>query len=272
MEFGRVGITEKSDASINYDWTNWALEKREPTILITKDIKKLLNTYPNLLSQPNLIVHATITGYGHSIFEQNVPKPNDTLSCLKELQQKERVVIRIDPIIPIDACIQQSKIIFDKCVEYGFKRFRISILDLYPHVLDRFSAFHEVNYQLKQIYNWDLSHSLGDHKDYMIHAPLDIRKNIIKLFVNEKVETAVCCEPGFDNNLCNELGVINDGCISRIDLILLGIKPKQRYIKNNQREFCNCLSLKYELCKTRDCTMKCLYCYHIYQEDKLLRR
>jgi DNA repair photolyase len=267
----RVGITENGDAALDTSWERWALEKREPTILITKNIKKLLISYPNILLQPNIIVHAGITGYGGTIFEQKVPKAAAILSCLEQ-NVRDNVVIRIDPIIPLEPFIQQSKIIFDQCVKFGFKRFRISILDLYPHVLARFAPYHELTFQLKQMYEWDLSHSLGgQHKDYMIHTSLSIRRNIVELFVHKDVETAVCCEPGFDKELCNELGVVNDGCVSKKDLQLMGVKLQPRYTKNTQRQFCQCLSIKKELCvKDVDCEHGCIYCYQRWKFDKLM--
>jgi DNA repair photolyase len=250
----KVGITENGDPSINDDWVKWALEKRQPTILITKNIKLLLSKYPSILTQPNIIIHATITGYGGSLFEPNVPRASEMIGCLQDAQQKDRIVIRIDPIIPIDLCVQQSLSVYNHCAALGFSRFRVSILDLYPHVLQRFAAHHEITYQLKQIYEWDLSHSLGEHKPYMVHAPLALRQSIINRFPN--------CE------ICAEPGIACTGCISRKDLQLMGITPEKRYTKNDQRPFCACLGIKKELLHIKDCRYNCIYCYQIKITDK----
>jgi DNA repair photolyase len=275
----KVGITEKSDPSINNDWVNWTLNKREPTILITKNIKKLLTTYPGIENQNNIIFHASITGYGNTFIEPSVPEPKELLKYLEKISHKERFVIRIDPIIPLENFIERSYQIYTTAIMFNFKRFRISILDLYPHVLKRLDPYHSITYDLKQIYNWDLSHSGGEHKDYMIHAPLKNREDILKYFLNNTpkdldIEIDLCCEPGMDKDYCEELTklfnikVTNNGCISRNDLKLLNIKEEKRYQKSKQREFCNCIACKHELCKIKDCSMNCIYCYWVKELDK----
>jgi hypothetical protein len=42
MKEFQVGITDLSDAYCNDNWENWALNKRLPTILITKNFTGLL--------------------------------------------------------------------------------------------------------------------------------------------------------------------------------------------------------------------------------------
>jgi hypothetical protein len=277
-----VGITEYNDALFDNQWEKWTLEKRKPTILLTKNIIGLCDKYPNILNQPNILFHIGITGYGGSLFEPGVPAPRTLLNFLSNIKNKSNIVCRIDPIIPIEKCINQSLAVFDECVKMGYKRFRISILDLYPHVLYRFNKYHELQYELKVEYNWDQSHSLGEHKEYMIHAPFSRRSSIIQQFIgivnskdNSNIELAVCCEPGFDAVYCKEIStdnvsVINDGCVSRKDLSLLNITPEKRYIKNDQRQFCQCLGIKKELCKTHECENFCLYCYWRKKEEKLV--
>jgi len=243
----KIGITENSDPIYDKSWERWALEKREPTILITKNFTELIKQYPLLLSQNNIIVHATITGYGSSFLEPNVPNPQSIVDMLRCNIYKERVVIRIDPIVPLPQFVKQSKQIFDYCKAMGYQRFRVSILDLYPHVVKRLEPYCTFLYELKQVYNWDLAHSGGEHQPYMVYAPLHIRQSIIDQFP----DVEVCAEPGIK---CS-------GCISRKDLELFGIVPEKRYIKNDQREFCQCLGIKKELLRSHNCQSKCLYCY-----------
>jgi DNA repair photolyase len=250
----QVGITEAADPAYNKDWIKWALERREPTILITKNLPKLFADYPDIINQDNILFHATVTGYGGTFLEPNAPHPRDTLLELEKVTKKDRITIRIDPIIPLKNFIERSFQVYSTATMFGFKRFRISIMDLYPHVLKRFNGYHEIQYELKQAYQWDLSHSVGEHKDYMIHAPAVLRKQIIDQFPGAEI----CGEPGF---LCG-------GCISRKDLILMGITPEKRYVKSDQREFCSCLGIKKELCKTHNCPVLCVYCYWKRLEDE----
>jgi DNA repair photolyase len=245
----KVGITEYIDASINTSWQKWALEKREPTILITKNVKKLLEDFPGIENQNNILVHATITGYGGSIFEPGVPKPAELLEYLKT-KSLERIILRIDPIIPIITFVLQSKNVYDTGEKLGFKRFRVSIMDLYPFVLKRFEKYPLIKHKLKDIYNWDMTHSLGEDKEYMHHAPFNLRQEILKGFPKAEI----CGEPGFQ---CQ-------GCISKKDLEMFGIKPDSRYPKCEQREFCSCLGVKKEFGALKEeCPYHCIYCYKV---------
>lgn len=249
----QVGVTDFNEPALDHSWTRWALEKRNPTILITKNFTKLLEDFPTLLNQDNLIIHATITGYGSSVIEPGVVHPQvilDTLGSLTESQRK-RIVVRIDPIIPLQDFVKQSLSIFNITKRMGFERHRISILDLYPKVVNRLEKDGQflILKELKDIYNWDLAHTaMGEHKDYMVHAPHSIRKAIIDQFPGAEI----CAEPGFP---CKE------GCISRKDLELFGIKPEKRYVKSEQREFCSCLGIKKQLLRGGSCKQDCVYCY-----------
>jgi DNA repair photolyase len=242
----KIGITEFSDPVFYKSWEKWALEKREPTILITKNFTELIKQYPLLLVQKNILIHVTITGYGTSFIEPGVPNPQHIVDMLRCNIYKERVVIRIDPIIPIEPFISQSKQIYDYCKNLRYKRFRISIMDLYPHVLKRMEK--DINspdfiYRLKHAYAYD---PLIEH-NHMMHAPLSLRKPVLDLFP--------------DAEICGEPGIKCSGCLSRDDLKLMGIEPEFRYNKSSQREFCNCLGIKKELCKSGTCKHNCIYCY-----------
>lgn len=255
MTFPKIGITEYCDAYLNNSWEKWVLKDNKPAILITKNIKRLLEKYPGLENLPNVILHATITGYGSSFIEPNVPHPKDLLDFMAD-KNKSRITLRIDPIIPIEKFIDRSFQVFTEGVLLCFPRIRISILDLYPHVLKRLDKYHELQYELKNIYNWDASHSIdGQHKEYMIHAPLTLRQQIIHKFevpTEFLSELEICCEPGIKST----------SCVSKKDLEIFGIKLEKRYPKNEQREFCSCLGIKKQFGLLKDsCSFGCLYCY-----------
>lgn len=254
----QIGITEFSDPQYNNSWERWTLNKREPTILISKNMPEILKKYPGIENQNNIIFHWTCTGYGSSQIEPNVPNPQIIINSLKNISdsQKKRIVIRIDPIIPTEDCIKQSLQIFNITKNLGFERHRISILDLYPKVIKRLEnkGMFVLLKELKDIYNWDMAHSGGEHKDYMIHAPFQLRKNIIDQFDGSEVYG----EP-YDKLEIPKWNI--KSCISKDDLNLLGIKSETRYPINDQREFCGCLGIKKQLLRGGSCQNNCVYCY-----------
>ena len=64
-----IGITERGDAALDTSWFQWVVEEKQPAILITKDPSKLNRILNDLDFAPNIIVHATITGFGGTILE-----------------------------------------------------------------------------------------------------------------------------------------------------------------------------------------------------------
>src|SRR4030042_5411374 len=96
-----IGITERGDAALDLSWVNWVMQNK-PAILISKDPLKLCSILEGL-KHSNIIVHATITGYGHSDLEPNVPVVDNAFEGYSRLINKlgnARVVLRVDPVIP----------------------------------------------------------------------------------------------------------------------------------------------------------------------------
>ena len=96
-----VGITERGDPALDLSWKEPVL-KGLPSILITKDPLALSK---EITSDMNIIVHCTITGYGGTKLEPNVPVPEMSIKGLLRIIDIigiERVVLRIDPIILYD--------------------------------------------------------------------------------------------------------------------------------------------------------------------------
>ena len=111
----KIGITEAGDAGIDLSWQN-KLSKIDGAILITKNIttsfiRAVLPFYGKV------IVHATITGYGGSIVEPNVPNPRNQFLGLNHLLESgfslDHIVIRVDPIIPTTKGIDKAKWVID---------------------------------------------------------------------------------------------------------------------------------------------------------------
>jgi len=233
-----IGITERGDPAINLQWMPWVLDFK-PAILISKNplklfylLKTMINEAPEVYHfTPNVIVHTTITGFGGSIVEPNVPIVEESLKGFKslcELLGPERVVLRIDPIIPTDVGINTAYGVLLQARQIFKTRVRISFIDQYEHVKKRFE---EKDIKLP----WST-----------FHAPLELRKKAWEKL--DKPE--ICGEPDFE---CT-------GCISAIDCEILNERPIDKSFK--QRPCCACLGNKKELLENKQrCAHACLYCY-----------
>lgn len=222
-----VGITERGDAALDTAWLPW-VKRGNPAILITKDPAKLLAILKSSdLSNPNIIIHCTITGWGGSILEPSVPSIDSSIPAYLDLASRSangRVVLRIDPIIPTPAGLTRMHSVF----KHRCTRLRISFLDNYPHVKARFLA------------------AGIDPLPYDFHAPLETRRQIWE----DLGKPEVCAEPGLP---CS-------GCLSFMDIALFDIGLS--YKRKGQRPECQCLAEKVELLKGEGpCAHNCLYCY-----------
>jgi len=222
-----IGITERGDAGLDFSWEKeYERYGCDGVILITKHLSQ---QFIEKAKGYNSIVHATITGYGGTGIEPNVPsylESAEQFLILKEEIGRERVVLRIDPIIPTEEGIRAAKKVF---ALLPGNRTRISFLDNYPHVRQRFRTA-----GLKPL-------------QYPFHAPLITRQHIAGLF------------PGAE--ICGELGMPCKGCVSETDLQVLGIEPVSTSA-GRQRPECKCLAVKRELLAHRgQCASGCLYCY-----------
>jgi DNA repair photolyase len=229
----RIGITEKGDAGLDYAWMN-KVNNFDGMILITKHLSY---AFIDRVVKTNSVVHATITGHGGTIYEPNVPPLLISKQYFHKLVEKigpERVVLRIDPIIPTDSGIAKAIFVYQQLHENMDKKTRviISFLDNYSHVKDRFT---EVGLQ---------------PLDYFFHSSLELRQKIASYFPDAQL----CGEPGFD---CV-------GCVSKKDLEIFGIEilETEPKIGGFQREECRCLAYKVEMLdKKMPCKSACLYCY-----------
>lgn len=222
----KIGITERGDAALNTDWMKWVSEDK-PAILVSKQPNVVYELLRGMRIK-NVIVHATITGYGGWFVEPNVPACGIALAGynnLIELLGKDRVVLRIDPVISTEKGTEVAKSILNYKKD---TRVRISFFDNYKHVKERFRK------EETDPLPWDF------------HAPLDLRQKVWK----ELGKPEVCGEPGFK---CT-------GCISEKDCEILGVEPIDSNFK--QRSACACLGNKVELLKDKKpCFHSCLYCY-----------
>jgi DNA repair photolyase len=236
----KIGITERGDAALDFDkWKSKAKEV-DGLILLTKDPALLLKRlHKSSVPKDKCIVHCTITGWAGSVFEPNVPSVERSIAAYQkfsDLLGPERVVLRIDPIIPtVDGSLRAHNVLRQQADDSA--RIRISFLDLYKHV--RYNLKHHADEYVKEIYG-----IYGEE----LHAPLDLRLHLLSNFP-DSVE--ICGEPGMP---CT-------GCVSHRDLAALGLASDSD-AKSNQRRLCQCLAVKTELLdRKHPCAHGCLYCY-----------
>lgn len=231
----KIGITEKGDASLDFSWRKTS----GPKILITKSPQKLCTLSDEDLK--DCIIHCTITGLGNTPLEPGVKSIEETLPAYKELVDRlggARVVLRIDPIILGIGNEENIIKILNQCCS----RVRVSFLDMYDHVKERFNKEH---IDIPSYHN-------------TFHSDLNVRKLYLDLMQHTlknngcKYEIEICGEPELE---CS-------GCVSKKDLDTLGIIDIPSDSKSFQRKECCCVSEKFELLKNKGrCSHRCIYCY-----------
>jgi hypothetical protein len=229
----RIGITEGGDCANSNLWVKWVSEGK-PAILITKDPKKLYNKIKELNVPYNIIVHLTVTGYGGSIVEPNVPAAEESIEYVYkfvELLGPDRTVLRIDPILSVDEYLRKSFNILKTVKSHlgeNMCRIRISFYDDYQHSHKRLA---------------DSGVHVGQCS---FHMPIETRKRIWKAFGEPET--------------CAEEGMLSTPCISIKDCEILNVEPGDT--TSHQRKHCKCLSNKHELIPIKkQCAHKCLYCF-----------
>ena len=249
----KIGITERGDASIDYQWVN-KLSTVNGAIIITKNITdRFIQTIIDCMNHGHkIIVHATCTGWGQSDFEPNVPDYRTQLSQFKKLIDAgfpaDHCVLRMDPVFPTDNGLKRCTEVlqeFEK-LDTGVSRIRISIYDEYRHVKERLKA---KGYE--PIYG-----------TYFYASPNRMHNTAQTLSrFNYKFET--CAEDILAQNYPDNFEQI--GCVSQKDLKILGLQfvPNPNMPENGQnRHGCHCLTCKTELLTNKfRCPHQCIYCY-----------
>ena len=143
----RIGITERGDAGINLSWIS-KMDTVDGAVLITKKITKLFSS--NVLDLYKrgykIILHCTCTGYGGTELEPNVPPYKEQLDTLKSLIDNgfpaDHCVLRIDPIFPSEKGLNRVHEVlkYFYSLNTGVTRIRISVVDEYKHVKERYRA------------------------------------------------------------------------------------------------------------------------------------
>lgn len=237
----RIGVTESGEIAYNLD----AFDRLyKGNIIITKRLTDKL--IEKLIDNKNkIILHLTCTGMGSTRIEPFVPTPQKTLEKLHKLLDggfpTSHIVLRIDPIVPTRKGMETAMGVLRLFKDVGIHRVRISFLDNYKHVRERFK---EVGVEL---YNGEF------------HAPLKERRKCL-------TEIKYCAEEcGYESvEACGEPGIDSIPCLSQKDIDILGLTDEILLEGSaEQRKNCNCPANKTSLFKGKPerCLHKCLYCY-----------
>lgn len=252
MQKYKIGATDGGDAGLDLSWKE-KMNTVDGAVLITKRVTPQFIDVVHDIT--NVVVHATCTGYGDTVLEPNVPTAVEQLAAVRNLidagYPKERIVIRIDPIIPTVRGIKTATSVFKLFMNGNFSRYRISMIDMYPHVRDRFTAA-----GLPLPYNGNFSPSKEDWQrvNEMIRS---VKKYWETGNHSGELRIEACAEPTLTE-------AIRCGCVSEYDIRLMGlsIDEDDTDAVGYQRKNCLCYSGKKELLNSRKpCPHQCLYCF-----------
>ncbi len=241
----KIGITERGDPSIDFSWVEKA-NQMDGVILITKNLtdKVIEKASQNI---DKYIFHVSCTGYGGTVIEPNIPRFCEQLLQAKKLLDMgvptERVVIRIDPIIPTTKGLRTAGMVFLNAYSMGFRRFRISVMDAYPHVRER---MREVGIEPPYGESFTAPKEMFEDTNSIIRQLKELHPDIV-------IES---CAEGLLTS--TEM----TGCVSQKDLMIFGLETNNTDNAGYQRKGCLCCSAKTELLTNKSqCPYKCLYCY-----------
>ena len=237
----RIGVTESNEIAYNLDVFD---RLYKGNIIITKRLTdKLIEKL--IEYKDKIILHLTVTGMGSTRIEPFVPSPQATLGKLQKLINggfpTDHIVLRVDPIVPTIKGLNTATSVLKLFRGLGIKRVRISFLDNYKHVRERFK---EIGVEL---YNGEF------------HAPL---KERLKCLTAIKYCAEEC---GYETvEACGEPGIDSIPCLSQKDIDILGLTDEILLEGSaEQRKSCGCPANKTSLFKGKPerCLHKCLYCY-----------
>lgn len=245
----KIGITERGDAAIDYNWVN-KLDTVDAAIIITKNLTdKFIDTILEQSKTHNIILHCTCTGWGNSFYEPNVPKARHQLNQLKKLVDlgfnPKHIVLRVDPIIPTEAGLHRVSdvLTYFLSLNLGINRIRISVYDEYKHVKERL-----LQNGLQPLYG---------NNFYANKEQLQLIINTLSKF---PLTYELCAE--------NELYKLNSklfevvGCVSKKELDMFNLTLDINSENKQNRCGCHCLGCKTELLNNKyQCPHKCIYCY-----------
>lgn len=247
------GFTEGGDPSQDPRWFN-RLRNLAGATVVTKNLTALLR-HQVLTAKVPIMVHVTATGWGNSPVEPNVPKIGEqfvnTQALLDAGFPTNRLIVRIDPIIPTEEGIERAETVLRtfNALDEGKRRFRcrVSVMDNYRHNRDRLK---KQGVELRGVY--------GANGNSFQASPSAFEKvgNLLKRFQQDYIFES-CAEPGRLPNFVSKVG-----CISELDFRACGLASPLPMANKRQRTECHCACAKFELLpKKARCAHGCAYCY-----------
>lgn len=251
------GITEAGDASVDYDWEE-KLDNVDGTILITKKLTEVFIESVLEKKDKPIIIHVSCTGYGKTPLEPACPKFLYTIGKMRSLIDRgwpsDRLVLRVDPIIPTPMGIARFEAVVKAAHDIipEVKRVRVSVLDMYPHVRERF---------IKK----GLALPYGDNFQASESQFAALNESIEKLRDKYHLQIESCAEKMLP-------ATEQVGCVSEKDFNILEI-PFEEVTGKKQRKSCLCSGNKKELLDYKwnktgyNHCYGCLYCYWKTEAD-----
>lgn len=249
----KIGVTEYGDAGVDFRWED-RLREVDGAILITKNLNSVFQQkiFSHMTEKP-IIVHCTCTGWGGTVMEPNVPNYKQQLDWLcgfiKSGFPAERIVLRIDPIFPTLNGLHNVLCVFHYLnmldIPTNKLRYRISVVDEYPHVRERYAEL-----GFSPMYGGNF---------YPSQEQLEL---VGKTLSSLPYKFATCAEDKLADMFPDTFEV--KGCVSTDDLMLMNLSTDASFTENPQhRVGCHCLSCKYELLNKprKKCPHNCLYCF-----------
>lgn len=240
----RFGTTEISDPSFHLEIFD---NLYDGNLIITKRLTdKLIDKLVE--NQDKIILHITCTGFGGTKIEPLVPTKEVTHKYALKLIEKgfpvSHIVLRVDPVVPSAVGLNTAFSVIKLFEDTGIKRIRVSFMDMYKHVKERFK---ENNIPIP----YETFHASEEKREKAIFE-------FLKLFPDYDVE--FCGEPPtriFPN-------LMNIPCLSQKDVDILGLTDKITLVGNKDaRKNCGCPENKTSLIRAKPerCPNNCLYCY-----------
>lgn len=247
----KIGFTEAGDGGRDLSWLPKCLSRKvDGAVIVTKTltdkcINAVMECHKN--SFP-IIVHATTTGWGGTLIEPGVWHFTVQLNQIAKLIDAgfpiQNVILRIDPIWPTDNGLTRVKQVIERSIFMGIlpaARIRISVLDEYRHVKERIRKA-----GFEPIYG----------PDRFQPSPEEFAA-VEKTLSEYDLTYHTCAEPFLTSEkFCHT------GCLSELDLQLMGLSYDKTFKNPQNRHGCECLGCKTELlsCK-HPCASECIYCY-----------
>lgn len=256
----KIGFTERGDAACDLSWFEKCLNHEvDGAVIITKHLTQAVMDRVMELTRKNfpVVLHVDCTGWGGSLVEPFVPDYKTQLERLKIIKDTDfpadRLVLRIDPVFPTRNGLARVNDVLTHAAAIDAidvtSRIRISVLDEYRHVKDR---FRKLGYD--PIYG-DSFHASPEQ----FHAV----ERLFKAWAERgygPFET--CAERDLHETVDGVLTFVHQGCLSEADLAAMGLSYDSDFVNPQNRSGCLCLGCKKELlAKKHPCPFKCQYCY-----------